>query len=67
MNSHSEVNRMKILIASLFLCLLASNSFAQPQPKSLPVATRVVKPFVFEEKSDLPALASSFGRKSPNR
>lgn len=53
MNSHSEVNRMKILIASLFLCLLAFNSFAQPQPESLRVATRVVKPFVFEEKSSL--------------
>jgi polar amino acid transport system substrate-binding protein len=53
MNFHSEVNRMKILIVSLLLGLLAANSFGQPQPKSLLVATRVVKPFVFEEKSSL--------------
>jgi polar amino acid transport system substrate-binding protein len=40
---------MKKLIASLFLCLLASSSFAQLQPESLRVATRLVKPFAFEE------------------
>ena len=40
---------MKKLIASLFLCLAATYSFAQPQPESLRVATRLVKPFAFEE------------------
>lgn len=41
---------MKTIIASLFLCLLATNVFAQPQPESLRVATRLIKPFVIEEK-----------------
>jgi polar amino acid transport system substrate-binding protein len=41
---------MKKLSALLFLCLIASNSFAQPRLESLRVATRLVKPFVFEEK-----------------
>lgn len=44
---------MKKIIASLFLCLLATNVVAQPQPASLRVATRLVKPFVFEEKGQL--------------
>jgi polar amino acid transport system substrate-binding protein len=44
---------MKKIIASLFLCLLATNVFAQPRPESLRVATRLVKPFVFEEKGQL--------------
>jgi polar amino acid transport system substrate-binding protein len=40
---------MKKLIASLFLCLAATYSFAQPHLESLRVATRLVKPFAFEE------------------
>jgi len=44
---------MKVLSAFLFLCLLASSSFAQPRLESLRVATRLVKPFVFEEKGML--------------
>ncbi len=44
---------MKRLIASLFLCLLATPSSAQSQPESLRVATRLVKPFVFEDKGKL--------------
>ena len=44
---------MKKIIPCLFLCLLATNVFAQPQPESLRVATRLVKPFVIEEKGSL--------------
>ena len=44
---------MKRFIASLFLCLLATHSSAQPQPETLRVATRLVKPFVFEDKGKL--------------
>ena len=44
---------MKQIIASLFLCLLATHSSAQPQPESLRVATRLVKPFVFEDQGKL--------------
>ena len=44
---------MKKIIASLFLCLLTTNVLAQPRPESLRVATRLVKPFVFEEKGQL--------------
>ncbi|MGH7888590.1 MAG: transporter substrate-binding domain-containing protein [Candidatus Binatia bacterium] len=44
---------MKQVVAFLFLCLLASPSWAQPQPVTLHVATRLVKPFVFEDKGKL--------------
>jgi len=44
---------MKKIIASLFLCLLTTNVLAQPRPESLRVATRLVKPFVFEENGQL--------------
>lgn len=44
---------MKKLSAFLFFCLLASSSFAQPRLESLRVATRLVKPFVFEENGNL--------------
>ncbi len=44
---------MKILIASLLFCLTANYSFAQPQPKSLRAATRLVRPFVFEDGGNL--------------
>src|SRR5215475_8511364 len=44
---------MKKLIASLFLSLLATQSFGQPKPENLRVATRLVKPFVFEDKGQL--------------
>jgi polar amino acid transport system substrate-binding protein len=44
---------MKKIIASLFLCLLTTNVFAQPRPESLRIATRLVKPFVFEENGQL--------------
>jgi len=44
---------MKKLIASLFLSLLATQSFGQPKPETLRVATRLVKPFVFEDKGQL--------------
>jgi len=44
---------MKKLIVSVLLCWLAANAFAQPQAGRLRVATRVVKPFVFEEKGQL--------------
>jgi polar amino acid transport system substrate-binding protein len=44
---------MKTLIASLFLCLAATHCFAQPQPASLRVATRLVTPFVFEANGNL--------------
>lgn len=44
---------MEKLSAFFFLCLLASSSFAQPRLESLRVATRLVKPFVFEENGNL--------------
>ena len=44
---------MKKLGAYLFLGLLASSAFAQPRVESLRVATRLVKPFVFEENGNL--------------
>ena len=44
---------MKKLGAYLFLGLLASSAFAQPRLESLRVATRLVKPFVFEENGNL--------------
>jgi len=44
---------MKKFIVSVLLGWLATNAFAQPQAERLRVATRVVKPFVFEEKSQL--------------
>lgn len=44
---------MKKLSAFLFLYLLASSSFAQPRLESLRVATRLVKPFVFEASGNL--------------
>lgn len=44
---------MKRLIVPLCLCLCAAYSSAQTQPESLRVATRLVKPFVFEDKGKL--------------
>jgi polar amino acid transport system substrate-binding protein len=44
---------MKRFIVPLFLCLLATQSFGQPQPESLRVATRLIKPFVLEDKGKL--------------
>jgi polar amino acid transport system substrate-binding protein len=44
---------MKKIIPCLFLCFLATNVFAQPQPESLRVATRLIKPFVLEENGNL--------------
>ena len=44
---------MKKIIASLFLCLLTTNVLAHTRPESLRVATRLVKPFVFEENGQL--------------
>ena len=44
---------MKRFIAALFLCLFAPYSTAQAQPQSVRVATRLVKPFVFEDKGQL--------------
>jgi polar amino acid transport system substrate-binding protein len=46
-------NSVKTFIASLFLCLVATYAFAQPQAESLRVATRLVKPFVFEANGNL--------------
>ncbi|HYA29851.1 MAG TPA: transporter substrate-binding domain-containing protein [Acidobacteriota bacterium] len=43
----------KTFIASLFLCLVANYAIAQPQAESLRVATRLVKPFVFELHGNL--------------
>src|SRR5438552_18649516 len=42
-------------LAALFLFLLASAAavFAQPKAEKLRVATRLVRPFVFEEKGQL--------------
>jgi polar amino acid transport system substrate-binding protein len=40
---------MKTLIISLFLCLFACNAFAQQKEDKLHVATRLIRPFVFEE------------------
>ena len=44
---------MRIIIGLWFLCLSVANSFAQSQGETLRVATRLVKPFVFEEKGQL--------------
>jgi len=44
---------MKLRVGLLFSCLLVSNSFAQSQGETLRVATRLVKPFVIEEKGSL--------------
>ncbi len=44
---------MKLFIAALVICLFATYSAAQTQPQSVRVATRLVKPFVFEEKGQL--------------
>ena len=44
---------MKSLGAILCLLLIAASVLAQPQQKQLRVATRIIKPFVFEEKGKL--------------
>jgi ABC-type amino acid transport substrate-binding protein len=44
---------MKKLISTLFLCWLATDSFAQAKLESFRVATRLIKPFVFEEQGRL--------------
>jgi len=51
--SNQMANSVKTFIASLFLCLVATYAFAQPQAESLRVATRLVKPFVFEANGNL--------------
>src|SRR4029453_7047727 len=44
---------MKTLIFTLFLCLCAVTASAQPKEEKLRVATRLVRPFVFEENGRL--------------
>jgi polar amino acid transport system substrate-binding protein len=44
---------LKEIMALLWLALTATSVWAQTQPESLRVATRLVKPFVFEEKDKL--------------
>ena len=41
------------LMAILFLCLAPTFAFSQPTDQRLRVATRIVKPFVFEENRAL--------------
>ena len=44
---------MKKFILALTLCLSAAAGFAQPKAEGLRVATRLVRPFVFEENGRL--------------
>jgi polar amino acid transport system substrate-binding protein len=44
---------MKTLMISLFLCLFACNAFAEQKEDQLRVATRLIRPFVFEENGRL--------------
>src|SRR5207342_545386 len=48
-----EVDRMNWLFGLVIACCAASNAFAQSAGGPLRVATRIVKPFVFEEKGKL--------------
>lgn len=41
---------MKLRVGLLFSCLLVANSWAQSQGETIRVATRLIKPFVIEEK-----------------
>ena len=59
---------MKKLLFVPLLVLLVPFAFAQPKEQKLRVATRLIKPFVYEaEAASLPASASSSGKRSPNR
>src|SRR4029077_8010855 len=44
---------MKRLIVALFFLLAVPSAWAQPREATLHVATRLVKPFVFEERGQL--------------
>ena len=44
---------MNWLIGFVIACCIATSAFAQSTGEQLRVATRIVKPFVFEEKGEL--------------
>ena len=45
--------RIKKILLALFVCLVSTAASAQPKEEKLRVATRLVRPFVFEEKGRL--------------
>src|SRR6478736_897073 len=48
-----RTTHMKRLITALFFLFTAASAWAQPQDATLHVATRLVKPFAFEENREL--------------